>query len=520
MLQLSGLFWGSKPKLIRQFVQCLSVILGFALVNSSLLADTLDDVRQRGVLRWGGDEEGGGPYIYRDKERKIVGFEVELMDEIAGRLGIKAEFVQGNWSDQWKTLDSRPDLVDVIANGFELTADNLTPTRLASIPYYVYELQLISRKENSPVASWQSLFDGSKKVRVGVLSQTAADVYAHKNFQATAEVIRYESTTDILREIENGKLDAAIQDTPATVYLLPDYKGLHVVDSPVSRGYYVIYCRAGDERLRDAIDAALLAMIRDGTVRRIDERYRIWNKGQEWFDAQSPRAAEATVSGSPIETLRGWSAVWANMSAMLRAAGMTVFLTVTSMPLAMLAGLLIALGRLYGPGIIKPVLTVYVELIRGTPLLLQLIVIFFLLPGLGIKIWVVPAAILGLAVNYSAYEAEIYRAGLLAIPTGQMEAALALGMTRGQALRYVIVPQAVRLVIPPVTNDLIALFKDTAVCSVITVVELTKQFTLLASTPGAYLQFAALTAALYMVMSYPLAVLTRRLERRSARVNV
>jgi polar amino acid transport system substrate-binding protein len=272
--------------------------------------------------------------------------------------------------------------------------------------------------------------------------------------------------------------------------------------------------------LRDAIDGALLAMIRDGTLRRINRQYGIWNAAQDWFDSQCSRETENADSNFPVRTLSGWTAVWANIGIMLKAAGMTVFLTVTSMPLAMFAGLLIALGRLYGPAFLKPILSVYVEIIRGTPLLLQLTVIFFLLPGIGIKIDAVPSAILGLAINYSAYEAEIYRAGLLAIPHGQMEAALALGMTRPQALRHVIVPQAVRLVIPPVTNDFIALFKDTAVCSVITVVELTKQYTLLASTPGAYLQFAALTAALYMVMSYPLAVLTRRMERRTQRINV
>ena len=111
--------------------------------------------------------------------------------------------------------------------------------------------------------------------------------------------------------------------------------------------------------------------------------------------------------------------------------------------------------------------------------MLQLFVLFYLLK---LPPWV--AGIAGLAINYSAYEAEIYRAGLQAIPAGQMEAALALGMSRAMALRRVIVPQAVRIVIPPVTNDFIALFKDTSVCSVITLVELTKQYSILANSTG------------------------------------
>ena len=112
---------------------------------------------------------------------------------------------------------------------------------------------------------------------------------------------------------------------------------------------------------------------------------------------------------------------------------MTMVLSVTSMPLAMALGLLIAVGRLYGPGPLQTLLAGYVELIRGTPLMLQLFVLFYVLPKIGLTLdpWV--AGIAGLAINYSAYEAEIYRAGLQAIPAGQMEAALALGMSRTMA---------------------------------------------------------------------------------------
>jgi polar amino acid transport system substrate-binding protein len=179
------------------------------------------------------------------------------------------------------------------------------------------------------------------------------------------------------------------------------------------------------------------------------------------------------------------------------------------MPLAMAIGLAVALGRLYGPVPLRRVLSGYVELLRGTPLMLQLYVLFYLL---RLPPWA--AGIVGLAINYSAYEAEIYRAGLQAIPAGQMEAALALGMSRSLALRRVIVPQAVRIVIPPVTNDFIALFKDTSVCSVITLVELTKQYSILANSTGGVVEFALATAVLYMAMSVPLSWFSRWSERQ------
>src|SRR5204863_4683417 len=126
------------------------------------------------------------------------------------------------------------------------------------------------------------------------------------------------------------------------------------------------------------------------------------------------------------------------------------------------------------------------------------------------------AAILGLGLNYAAYEAEIYRAGLSAVPRGQMEAALSLGMSRRLALRRVVIPQALRIALPGMTNDFIALLKDSSLVSVITVVELTKQMTITAVDVRGWLGPGILCAALYLAMSYPLARLARRLERRLA----
>jgi polar amino acid transport system substrate-binding protein len=201
---------------------------------------------------------------------------------------------------------------------------------------------------------------------------------------------------------------------------------------------------------------------------------------------------------------------------LLRAAWTTIQLSFLAMPLAILLGLLVAVGRLYGPAWIRIPCEAYVELLRGTPLLLQLFVIYYVLPHLtGVSLPEFWAGVLGLAVNYSAYEAENYRAGLLAIPRGQMEAALALGMSTRTALRRVIIPQAVRIVIPPVTNDFIALFKDTSVCSMIAVVELTGMYRFLfQSHPQLMLEFGAMTALLYLAMSYPLSLVARRMETR------
>lgn len=519
------------------------VILSLLLAGSVGRADTLDRVRQSGVIRWGGDQEGGGPYIYPDPDDadRILGFEVELMELVAERLGVRSEFQQCEWEnlpDQLRRGD-----IDVIVNGYELTANHLT-TKIPSIPYYIYELQLIARRDDPSIRSWEDL-QSSRRKRVGVLGGSAAETYVRKRLGNAAEVVLYKGSTDAMLEVANGKLDATVQDLPVAIFYQLRYSSLHLVDAPVGRGAYVFYFRPQDRRLRDACNGVLTDLILSGRLRNLYERYGLWNDTQKELYQYTPLVmSSALLSVSPhvafpanvswpalllsvppqdivaAEQSGGWSMLDDALPVFLQAAGMTVLLSVLSMPLAVLLGLFVALGRLYGPWPLRWLLACYVEVLRGTPLMLQLFAIFFVLPSVGIRIPALLAAILGLAINYSAYEAEIYRAGLQAIPVGQMEAALALGMSRATALRRIIVPQAFRIVIPPVTNDFIALFKDTSVCSVITVVELTKRYNILANSSGAYLELAALTALLYLLMSYPLALLARRLEHRAPRVIV
>ncbi|MBM4063607.1 MAG: amino acid ABC transporter permease, partial [Planctomycetes bacterium] len=131
----------------------------------------------------------------------------------------------------------------------------------------------------------------------------------------------------------------------------------------------------------------------------------------------------------------------------------------------------------------------------------------------GLQLGATTAGILGLGLNYAAYEAEIYRGALQAIPRGQREAALALGFTTAQSLRQVVVPQALRLSLAPSTNDFIALFKDSSIVMVITVVELTKQYQMLANSSGRFIVLGLATSALYLAMSLPLAFAARRFER-------
>ena len=226
--------------------------------------------------------------------------------------------------------------------------------------------------------------------------------------------------------------------------------------------------------------------------------------------AEAPaQTAAASTAGLPFPQL------FANyLPLFLTGTWVTVKISLMAMALASVLGLGLALVRVYGHWAPSRLALTYVEFMRGTPLLIQLYFIYYGLPQLGLKLDAMTAAVIGVGLNYAAYEAEIYRAGLMAVPRQQTEAALALGMTRGQAVRLVVLPQALRLVIPPVTNDFVALFKDTSIVSVVAVVELTKTFTTAAINTNRYMEFAVVTALIYFGLAYPLARLARHLERR------
>jgi polar amino acid transport system substrate-binding protein len=186
------------------------------------------------------------------------------------------------------------------------------------------------------------------------------------------------------------------------------------------------------------------------------------------------------------------------------------------MAFAVLLALPLALARLYGPKPLRILAILYVEFFRGIPVLLLLYFLYYGLAGISpdLALPAAVAAVLGLGLNYAAYEAEIYRAGIQSIAAGQWEAAASLGMSRFLTFRRIILPQALRVIVPPMTNDFVAMFKDTSVVSIIAVTELSKQYQILSKSGAGYVQIFLVTAILYLLMSIPLSHLSRYLERR------
>jgi polar amino acid transport system substrate-binding protein len=473
----------------------------------------LERVRRTGVLRWGGDLQGGEPYVFDDPDQPghLIGFEVELADAIAEELGVEAEFTQNDWSSLVPSLERGS--FDVAMNGLEVTparADTVLFTR----PYFIFSAQLVVRREDRD--TYHSLDDLTEH-RVGTLANSFSWELLN---QSGVEVVTYEGVEEPYSDLESGRLDGVLLDD-----IIAARYGLNrpslVLAADVEDGYYSVACRHGDEDLRDAIDDALATLSQNGRLREILARWEIDSE-------REARMATWTDEDTHAMLLVHSRATFSAHHALLFVQGalVTVLISALAMLLAIGFGLVLSLSRLYGPAPISSLSTWYVEVFRGTPVLLQLYVLYYgLMPTLrraldldaGIDYDAFIAAIVGLGLNYAAYEAEIYRAGIQAIPPGQMEAATVLGMSKMLALRRVIVPQAFRIALPGVTNDFIALLKDSSLVSVITVVELTKRMTITAVEVRSWLIPGLLCALLYMAMSYPLSLLARRLEASLAR---
>jgi polar amino acid transport system substrate-binding protein len=473
-------------------IACAAIAIAFPA-----RADGLSAVRERGQLVWGGDLQGGEPYVFEDPKdpTKIVGFEVDIAAAIARELGLGgARFFQVQWSNLVPALE-RGD-VDVALNGLEDTPERRARLRL-SRPYFVYH-EVLAIRRGAPYAT----LDDLRGKRVGTLNQTVA----FELLQARPlETVLYEGQEEPYFDLRQGRVDAVLLDhIIAERYGCP-LAGIECI-STTMQGGYVVGMRGDDAALAAAVDGAVAQLIASGELRRILEAWHLWDDAQQGLSsapaAQSDRPEYAASSLGRRQ-----------LALFVEGAGVTALLSVAAFAIAMPLGMLLAAARMGAGRVARGLVVAYVEVLRGTPVLLQLYVLYFGLAPV-LKLGPLTAATLGLGLNYAAYEAEVYRGALMAVPRGQTEAAAALGLGPWQVLRHVMFPQALRTALPAVTNDFVSLLKDSSLVSVLTVVELTKRMTIAAVEIRSWLGPGLLCAALYFVMSFPLSRLSRRLEAR------
>ena len=477
--------------------------------------------------RWGGAPEGGAPYVEADPAdpSKVQGFDVEVATLIARRLGMQPRFV----SCQFTSIDA-----SVRRGDFEIGLSGIedTPARRAAlattVPYYEFR-EVISVRE-ADRARFASLAD-FKGRRVGTLGGTIAyEILLKAQGELGITPVSYDDDVHPYSDLTLGRIDAVLLDNVLANKASRRDPSVVTLPVTVAIGHYVGVLARENAATRDRIDGFLREAMRDGTLEGIFRRWGVWNDDQprlyagvlaraEGSSIKAQTGAEAAINpappvpaGVPLQQ-GGIAAVIRYLPALFRSALITIVLSCLSMALAVSLGVFVASGRVYGGPLTRALFTGYVELTRGTPVLLQLFVLYY---GLAefVRLPAFVAALLGLGLNYAAYESEIYRAALEAVPKGQLEAARVLGLSERQVFTLVRGPQALRLALAPMTNDFVALLKDSSLVSVLTVVELTKQTSIFAANIGSWVVPGALCAAMYLAMSLPLSRAARMMEAR------
>jgi polar amino acid transport system substrate-binding protein len=483
------------------------------LVTMLLLAGGLP-LRAQQELRWGGDAEGGAPFVEADPAdpSRVRGFDVEVAETIARDLGRRPTFVQVAFSSIDASVE-RGDF-DIGMSGVEETAARRAAVA-ATIPYFEFREVITVRAADRGRFPTLAALRGR---RVGTLGGTIAyTLLLEAQTKYGIVPVSYDDDVHPYDDVVGGRLDAVLLDHIIAARSSRRTPGLYTEPAAVATGHYIAVLARGNGALRDRIDAILRARMGDGTLEAIYRRWNIWDDGERTFFAGALRggagAAPVAASQTAARSVSKMSMVVSYLPSLLAAALITIALTCGAMALAVAAGVLIATGRVYGHPAVRLLLSTYVEIVRGTPVLLQLFVLYYGLSAV-IRLPAFIAALLGLGLNYAAYESEIYRGALEAVSRGQLEAARTLGFTERQVLTLIRGPQAFRIALAPMTNDFVALLKDSSLVSVITVVELTKQTSIFAANIGSWVIPGILCAALYLILSLPLSRLAGRLEAR------
>ena len=466
-------------------------------------------------LVWAGDPEGGAPYVEADPSHpdRVVGFDVDVAGLIARGLGRTPRFVNITFTSIDQSIE-RGD-ADIGLSGIEDTPARraaLAPT----IPYF--EFQEVLSVRDGDAGRFRTLADLRGR-RVATLGGTIAyEILLRAERDHGIKAVSFEDDVHPYSDLVLGRVDAVLLDNVLAERRHRTIPGYTIQPETVAIGHYVGVLAARNAPLRDAVDEILRDAMRDGTLEGIFRKWNVWSDAQQELYRRLlagepvPSVVGFDIAGSAA-TMSGWEAARRYLPSLLRASVITIILSCLAMGLAVAVGVLIATGRVYGSRLPRAALTAYVELIRGTPILLQLFVLYYGMAA-AIRLPAFVAALLGLALNYAAYESEIYRSALEAVSTGQLEAARTLGLSERQVLTLVRAPQAFRLALAPMTNDFVALLKDSSLVSVLTVLELTKQTQIFATNLGSWVIPGTMCAGLYLVMSLPLSALARRLERR------
>lgn len=460
----------------------------------SFAQSTLQRVRQSGELRIGTDATY--PPFESVEGDDFSGFDIDLANAIARELGVKARFINASFDGIFPALQNGT--FDAV-----MSAVTITPERSASMlftdPYYDSGQLIAVRKDTQNL----NVPDDLKGKTVGVQINTTAQYDLEKREGVT--VAKYNTIDLALLDLQNSRIDAVVGDAPVLKYMLfKSFRELKTVGRRFTDEKFGIAVAQGGEDLVREMNTALKKIKETGEYDQLHEK---------WFGEAAERAAAEEASRTNTKMF-DFELVKKYFPLFLSGIWLTAQLAIISLVLGLPIGLLLALMRVQPSRLVAAPAAVYVEIMRGTPLLVQILFIYFVLPYFHLYIPAKTSGIIALTLNCAAYISEIFRAGILSIDIGQTEAARALGMSQAQAMRRIILPQTFRRVVPPLTNEGIALLKDSSLVSIIGLTELARTGQELASRTAKPLTIWPMVAIFYLLLTFPLTRIAEYLERR------
>jgi cystine transport system permease protein len=414
----------------------------------------------------------------------LTGFDIDVMNAIGKHLGVKVEYVETPFDSMFAALEAGR--FDVVANQITFNEERNARYDLSD-PYVETTGVLVVRKGEKNITKLADL--KGKRAAENITSN-----WAEVAKGAGATIVGVDDMSLAIDNLEQGRVDALVNDKLAIRNYLrtkPD-AGIKVVTETNDVSKSVLAARKGSGYLPQ-LNKAIADLKADGTLDKIYAKY----------------------FGAAVTTQSTWQIMRDNAWPMARAAlTKTIPLTVISFAVGMVIALAIGLMRMSSHPVVAGIARLYISFIRGTPLLVQLFLIFYALPQLGVKINPFLAAVIAFSLNVGGYAAEIVRSSVESLPRGQWEAASTVGMGYAATLRRVILPQAARTAVPPLSNTLISLVKDTSLAATILVVELFRRAQIAAAPSFEFLALYGMAALYYWVICLVLSFAQSRTETR------
>ncbi|MFR9728378.1 ABC transporter substrate-binding protein/permease [Saccharopolyspora sp. MS10] len=461
---------------------------------------TAQERDERPVVRVG-TEGTYPPFSFHSQEdRELTGYDVDVIRAVADRAGWRIEFVETRWDAMFAALDAGR--IDVIAN--QVSVNEERQARYALSEPYTYSRGVVIRRTGD------ERIRGLEDLRGKTTAESATSNWSEVAKAAGARVETVEGFAQAAALLTQGRVDAIVNDNIAILDYLAS-TGSRDVEIAGNAGNetseQVLTLRRDDRARLDQANRALGELHSDGTLREISQRYFK-------ADVSVPGGGPADLSEG-----RGHRGTWQVLAStawpmFVGLVTVTLPLTAVSFAIGLALALLVALARISPYRVASGLARAFISIIRGTPLLLQLFIVFYGLPQLGIKFPPFTAAVIAFSLNVAGYAAEVVRSAILAVPKGQFEAASTIGLNYPQTLRRIILPQATRTAVPPLSNTLLSLLKDTSLGSVVLLTELFRQSQLAAAESNEFLALYAFAGLYYWVICVALSAAQKRLETR------